>query len=154
MNRRQSAAAARRALDRVLAPYRTLNPRRPPHGWARAIRDAFGMTASQLGARMGVTQPTIQKLERSEQEGTIQLSSLRRLAEALDCELVYAFVPRAPLEQIYATAAGAVARRELGAIDHSMALEDQAVEVAEEDDRLRRFIEDELDPREVWAAAR
>ena len=47
--------------------------------------------------------------------------------------------------------ARAVARRELGAISHSMALEDQAVDDPEEDDRLRRFIETELDPREVWA---
>ena len=152
MDRRKSAAEARRSLDRVLAPYRALTHRRPPRGWARAIRDAFGMTAGQLGARMGVTQPTVQKLERSEQEDTIQLGSLRRLAEALDCELVYAFVPREPLEQTYGTAARAVARKELAAISHSMALEDQAVDDAEEDDRLRRFIEDELDPREVWAA--
>ena len=101
---------------------------------------------------MGVTQPTVQKLERSEQEDTIQLGSLRRLAEALDCELVYAFVPRKPLAQTYETAARAVARQELGAISHSMALEDQAVDDADEDDRLRRFIEEELDPREVWAA--
>uniref|UniRef100_B0T9T3 Mobile mystery protein A n=2 Tax=Caulobacter TaxID=75 RepID=B0T9T3_CAUSK len=152
MDRRKSAAEARRSLDRVLAPYRALTHRRPPRGWTRAIRDAFGMTASQLGVRMGVTQPTVQKLERSEQEDTIQLGSLRRLAEALNCELVYAFVPREPLQQTYETAARAVARRELGAISHSMALEDQAVDDADEDDRLRRFIEDELDPREVWAA--
>ena len=33
-----------------------------------------------------------------------------------------------------------------------MALEDQAVVDDDEDERLRRFIEDELDPREVWAA--
>jgi predicted DNA-binding mobile mystery protein A len=151
MDRRKSAAEARRALDRALSPYRALTQNRPPRGWARAIRDAFGMTAGQLGARMGITQPTIQKLERSEQEGTIQLASLRRLAEALGCELVYAFVPRQPLEQTYETAARAVARRELGAINHSMALEDQAVDDPEEDDRLRRFIETELDPREVWA---
>jgi predicted DNA-binding mobile mystery protein A len=152
MDRRKSAAEARRSLDRVLAPYRALSPRRPPRGWIRAIRDAFGMTAGQLGARMGVTQPTVQKLERSEQEGTIQLNSLRRVAEALDCELVYVFVPREPLERAYETAAREVARRELRAISHSMALEDQAVDDADEDDRLRRFIEDELDPREVWAA--
>ena len=60
MDRRKSAAEARRALDRALSPYRARAQNRPPRGWARAIRDAFGMTAGQLGARMGVTQPTIQ----------------------------------------------------------------------------------------------
>jgi predicted DNA-binding mobile mystery protein A len=152
VDRRKSAAEARRSLDRVLAPYRALTHRRPSRGWVRAIRDAFGMTAGQLGSRMGVTQPTVQKLERSEQEGTIQLNSLRRVAEALDCELVYVFVPREPLERIYETAAREVARRELRGISHSMALEDQAVVDADADDRLRRFIEDELDPREIWMA--
>ena len=150
MDRRKSAAEARRSLDRVLAPYRALTHRRPSKGWIRAIRDAFGMTAGQLGARMGITQPTVQKLERSEQEGTIQLSSLRRAAEALGCELIYVFVPREPLEQIYNQAARTVARHELRAISHSMALEDQAVVDADEDERLRRFIENELDPREIW----
>jgi predicted DNA-binding mobile mystery protein A len=124
---------------------------RPPRGWTRAIRDAFGMTAGQLGARMGVSQPTIQKLERSEQEGTIQVSSLRRLAEALDCELVYVFVPRQPLEKRYEAAARAVADRRLAAINHTMALENQAAD-GDAGDHLRQFILDELDPREVWAA--
>ncbi len=135
----------------MLAPYRTLSSKRPARGWIRAIRDAFGMTAEQLGGRLGVSQPTVQKLERSEQEGTIQLSSLRRVAEALNCELVYTFVPREPLGRIYETAAREVALRELQAISHSMALENQSVIGPDEDDRLRRFIQDELDPREVWA---
>ena len=151
MNRRKAAAEARRSLDRVLAPYRTFNSWRPPRGWIRAIRDALGMTGGQLGQRLGVSQSTVQKLERSEQEGTIQLSSLRRVAEALNCELVYTFVPREPLARTYETAAREVALRELQAINHSMALENQSVNDPEEDDRLRRFVEDELDPREVWA---
>jgi predicted DNA-binding mobile mystery protein A len=151
MDRRRSTAVARRALDRVLAPYRAMSHSRPPRGWTRAIRDALGMTAGQLGARMGVSQPTIQKLERSEQEGTIQVSSLRRLAEALDCELVYVFVPQQPLEQRYEAAARAVADRRLAAINHTMALENQAAD-GEAGDHLRQFILDELDPREVWAA--
>lgn len=72
-------------------------------------------------------------------------------AEALDCELVYVFVPRQLLERSYEMAARAVAHRELAAISHSMALEDQALDDADQDDRLRRFIADELDPRKVWA---
>ncbi len=109
------------------------------------------MTAAQLGERMGVSQPTVQKLEVSEAEGAIQLKTLRRAAEALNCELVYVLVPREPLRDLYDAAARNLARRELGAISHSMALEDQAVNDADDDDRLRRYIEDELDPREIWA---
>ncbi len=151
MNRRQAAAEARRSLDRVLASYRKVHRRAPPRGWIRALRDALGMTAEQLGERMGITQPSVQRLEVSEAEGTIQLKTLRRAAEALDCEVVYALVPRKSLRDTYDEAARAVARRELGRVSHSMALEDQAVEDEEEDERLRRFIAEELDPREIWA---
>jgi predicted DNA-binding mobile mystery protein A len=99
---------------------------------------------------MGITQPSVQRLELSEAEGTIQLSSLRRAAEALDCEVVYALVPRKTLRETYDAAARAVARRELGRVGHSMALEDQAVGDDEDEERLRRFIAEELDPRELW----
>ena len=151
MNSREAAAEARRSLDRTLSPFQNLPHRRPARGWIRAIRNAFGMTAEQLGERMGVSQPTVQGLETSEADDAIQLKTLRRAAEALGCELVYALVPKASLEATYNAAAQALARRELGRIDHSMALEDQAVDDAESDDRVRRFIETELDPREVWA---
>lgn len=150
MTRRQAAAEARRSLDRVLAPFRKLPRRAPPRGWIRALRDALGMTAEQLGDRMGITQPSVQRLELSEAEGTIQLSSLRRAAEALDCEVFYALVPRRSLRETYDAAARAVARRELGRVGHSMALEDQAVGDDEDEERLRRFIAEELDPRELW----
>jgi len=150
VNRRQSAAVGRRSLDRTLLPYREASGRRPPRGWIRAIRDALGMTAEQLGDRMGITQPSVQRLERSEAQGTIQLNTLRRAAEALGCEVVYALVPRTTLQETYEDAARTVARRELGRISHTMALENQAVEDEEEDERLRRYIAEELDPREIW----
>ena len=150
MSRRQSANEARRGLDRTLAAWRALPRRRPARGWIRALRDALGMTAEQLGERMGVSQPTVQGLEASEAEDTIQLKTLRRAAEALGCELVYALVPKDSLQATYEQAARAVARRELSQISHSMALEDQAVDDIDEDERLRRYIETELDPREIW----
>ena len=150
MDRRQSAAEARRALDRTLAPLLKLPRRRPQRGWVRAIRDALGMTAEQLGDRIGVTQSTIQRLETSEAADTIQLNSLRRLAEGLGCELVYVLVPRETLSATYDAAARDAARRELARVSHSMALEDQAVDDAGDDERLRRFITEELDPREIW----
>lgn len=151
MNRRQAAALGRRSLDRVLTPYRKVATRRPPKGWIRAIRDALGMTAEQLADRMHITQPSVQRLEISEAEDTIQLKTLKRAAEALGCELVYALVPRQTLRETYDLAARKVALRELGRISHSMALEDQAVEDEDDDERLRRFIAEELDPRDIWA---
>lgn len=154
MNRRQASAEARRSLDRALAPFRKVPKRPPTRGWIRALRDALGMTAEQLGERMGVSQPSVQRLEQSEVQGVIQLSSLRKAAAALDCEVIYALVPRRSLQATYDEAAMAVARRELGVIGHTMALEDQAVGDGEDEARLRRFIAGELDPRELWGRRR
>jgi hypothetical protein len=46
--------------------------------------------------------------------GAIQLSSLRKAAAALDCEVIYALAPRRSLQANYDEAAMAVARRDLG----------------------------------------
>lgn len=109
------------------------------------------MTAEQLGERMGVSQPTVQRLEVSEANGTIHLASLRRAAEALDCELVYVLLPRKTLRETFEDRAQEVAARELGIVRHTMALEDQAVD-PDDEGRLRDFIENELDPRELWVS--
>ena len=150
MKRGQAAAEGRRSLDRLLSPHRAIPIQRPARGWVRAIRDALGMTAEQLGARIGVSQPTVHKLERSEQDGTVQLNTLRRAAEALDCELVYVFVPRKPLRETYEARARAVALGETAAIGHTMSLEAQSVDDEDAEAQLRRFIEDDLNPRELW----
>ena len=154
MTRRQAAADGRRSLDRLLEPYRMGPHPRPPRGWIRAIRDALGMTAEQLGARMNISQPSVQRLEVSEARDTIQLGTLRRAAEALDCELVYVLLPRAPLRQLYDEKAREVARRELDMVRCTMALEDQAVGDGEDEERLLRFIAEELDPRDLWGRRR
>lgn len=77
---------------------------------------------------MGVAQPTVVQLEQSEASGTIQLATLRRAADALNCDLVYALVPRdGSLEEIVQTQARRRANVVVNAVDRSMALEDQAV---------------------------
>ncbi len=120
---------ARRRLDqRYQGATLELLSARPRLGWVRAVRDALGMSTRQLASRMGVAQPTLVQLEQSEANGTIQLATLRRAADALDCDLVYALVPRGgSLEQ----SVMAHARRRAGAlvraVDRSMELEDQAV---------------------------
>ena len=70
----------------------------PVHGWVKAIRQALGMTTAQLARRMGIRQPSVVALEQSEVRGTIELATLRRAAEALDCTLVYVLIPNKPLD--------------------------------------------------------
>jgi len=85
-----------RQLDRAVAPFRAAQASpRPPKGWIRAIREALGISASVLGERMGTSRQLTLQQEKAESEDRITLKSLRVLAQALDCDLVYGLVPRA-----------------------------------------------------------
>ena|SRR5947209_7619872 len=98
----------------------------PRRGWIKAIREALGMSAQQLGARLGVSQPAVANLERNEARRVATLEHLDRAARALGCRLVYAIVPAATLEAQIDDRALGVARRKLKRVRHSMALESQA----------------------------
>ena len=89
----------RERLDGRLASLKPEERFRPPaKGWVRAIRDALGMSGVQFARRLNVRPPSVASLEASEESGTIQLKTLRRAAEALDCTLVYALVPNDTLQ--------------------------------------------------------
>ena len=62
--------------------------------WVRAVRQAVGMPAEEFARRMGVQEREVYRMEKAEEESRIELGSLRRAAEALDCELIYALTPR------------------------------------------------------------
>jgi predicted DNA-binding mobile mystery protein A len=115
-----------RHLDEQLIPWRERPYLRPQAGWLRAIREALGMTVRQFAKRVGVAASTALAAERAEARGDISLSTLARYAEALGCELHYALVPKKPLLQEVEERAEAIARAEVAAVSHTMALEDQA----------------------------
>lgn len=130
-------------LDQSLAGLAKLGPiPRPRLGWARAIREALGMTRAQLAARIGVAGPTIATLERSEARGAITLESLERLAGGMGCRVVYAIVPAesGSLEGIVRERAESVARERLSRVSHSMKLENQAVDAKAEKRQLARVV--------------
>ncbi|MGV1963602.1 mobile mystery protein A [Agrobacterium fabrum] len=143
---------ARRRLDERL---RGLQPaesfRAPPKGWVRALRDALGMTGAQLGSRMGIRPQTVEAIEKSEASGTIQLSTLRRAAEALDCTLVYALVPNTSLEATVDERARKIAMRELQRVAHTMRLEAQGTDDGDLEARVQAYIRDQLSERDLWS---
>jgi len=146
-----SSELARRTLDRRLAALREVETPTPPRGWIRALRDALGMSAADLGRRMGMTRQAISQLERSEAEESIRLDTLRRAAEALDSELVYALVPKDSLEDIVKARARAVAERTVEGVEHTMALEAQTGGV-EDRERLVEELAERLEAsNRLWS---
>jgi predicted DNA-binding mobile mystery protein A len=88
----------RRQLDRRLDGMADMVGSCPHDGWTKTIRRALGMSTRELGQRLAVSQSRASQLERGEVDGSIRLSALRRVAAALNCRLVYAFVPNESLE--------------------------------------------------------
>ena len=125
---------------------------RPPKGWVRAIRDALGMTATQLAARIGVDQPRITELEKAEVSGNITLHSLERAAEALGCRVVYALVPERSLSEAMKKRAETMTEKQLASVGQTMSLENQSVRnIVAQKEMRRKLIKDYLDnPSRLW----
>ena len=107
-------------------------PPRPAAGWLRAIREALGMTSAGLAARLEITASGVRKLEQAEAADAITLGTLRRVAEALDCELQYALVPRRPLREMRRQQALRLAQQWQQRAGHTMALEAQPIDAPSE----------------------
>lgn len=98
------------------------------------------MTTAQLAKRLGVVQSRVSVMEKAEVQQSLTLASLARAAHALDCRLVYALVPRQPLEDMVEDRARLKARKRIESISHSMALEAQGVAEADEQEQLKRMV--------------
>jgi predicted DNA-binding mobile mystery protein A len=116
-------------LERALEAFALAkNSPRPQKGWLRAIREATGISLREMAIRLKKTPTLAAKLEKSEAEYRITLASLRDAADALGCQLVYALVPKGEsIHNLVEQGARVKAAENVRAVEHSMALEDQAV---------------------------
>src|SRR5271156_831306 len=141
MKKARLAAQSRSQLDerfRELGPAKRYTP--PVRGWIKALREAFGLSTAQLAKRLKIKQPSLVALEQSEAKGSIELATLRRVAEALDCTLVYALVPNKPLETMVRDRARAFMRKRREQVEHTMLLEDQEVTSKDTEARLDEIV--------------
>ncbi len=100
---------------------------RPTRGWVNTIRKALGMSAVQLAKRLGVSRDALYQLEKREVSHSVTLKQLDKAAAALDCEVVYALVPRKSLEQTIRAQARAKVEAQLRRANISMGLEAEGV---------------------------
>lgn len=131
-------------LDRVLEPFRRASKRGPPQdGWARAIREALGMSIRQLADRSRLSKTSVHSIEINEAAGSVQLDSLRTLAEAMECDLVYALVPKNSLQAFLDRQAERKAREVVEQVSNSMDLEAQGLGEEKRETQVER-LKDEL----------
>ena len=144
----------RRQVEGELAKWRRSTlPSPPPAGWIQTIREALGMSATALAKRLAMTGAGLRKIESSEAHERITLATLRKVADALDCDLRYALVPRQPLDDKLMARARSVLAEQMGPVAHSMALEDQQVHDKEAMDKYLDSAARSLirqSPRSLW----
>jgi predicted DNA-binding mobile mystery protein A len=97
---RAGRTANRRRLDRQLLGLDERVGPVPAGGWIRKIRDALGMSTMDLAVRLGVTRERVHQFEQAEVRGSIPLSTLQRVAAALNSRVCYVLVPVEPLERM------------------------------------------------------
>ncbi len=100
---------------------------RPRDGWIRSIRESLGMSAAQLGRRLGVCRQRIAQVEKDELPGNVTLKSMTQLADAMDCVFVYWVVPKTSLEEIVRSQAKKIAEASVDRTAQAMSLEGQAI---------------------------
>ena len=99
----------------------------PPTGWIKAIRTTLGMSLQQLGKRLNISKQAVSDIEKREQNGSITIKSLREVAQAMDMQLVYGFVPNdKSLDAYIEKRALELATTIVMRTAHTMKLEDQA----------------------------
>ncbi|MGC1605402.1 MAG: helix-turn-helix domain-containing protein [Candidatus Acidiferrum sp.] len=129
-------------LDRSLSEARNLPPR-PLGGWIASVREALGLTLAEVGKHLRAPRQTVQKFEHAEATDRITLGSLRRIADAMGCDLVYALVPKSgSFTELAERPTRERVARDVKSVGHTMALENQKPENASqltEDEVQRRL---------------
>jgi len=145
-----SASNLDRQLPALQSAAKTLNLR-PPKGWIAALRTALGMSGTFLARRLGVSHSTLIDYEKAELSGRIQLETLRRVADALDADVVVALVPRKSVQEMLHERAREIAREEMAAVVQTMGLENQQVDSRVTEAQFEELVSKLVsEPRKLW----
>jgi len=92
--------------------------------WIRITRNALRMSQAELARRAGVNKANLVGIEKGKIDP--RLGTLRKVFDALSCDLLVEPRPRQPLNEILRAKARSVARKRLEQSMGTMALENQA----------------------------
>jgi predicted DNA-binding mobile mystery protein A len=118
-------------------------------GWISFVRKALGMSFAQLAKRAGVQPQTAWNAEKNEADEKITIERLRSYAEAMNCDLVYGFVPRRPIREQMREEARLKAIDMLNESNVHMSLEGQGSENSEFE--IGKLTQELLgNPKKIW----
>ena len=125
----------------------------PSNGWINTLRKALSISLKQLGKKLNVSSQNINQFEQREKDGSISLQKLKDVAEVLDMNFVYTFIPKdGSLEKLIEKRAYKLAEEIVMRTSHTMKLEDQE----NTKERVRKSIEEKAEkiknemPKYLW----
>lgn len=116
----------------------------PKKGWVQLIRSALGLSSYQLAKRMQVNQSRIMQIEAGERNLSVTLKTLKRVAEAMDCQFVYGIIPGDLLLKILEQQAKKVAKERISRVSHSMGLEAQNIDYEKQQKQVEELTQELL----------
>lgn len=142
----------REQLDRKLKPVKAARVAPPKEGWIRSIREALGITQATLARKLGITAQSLVDIEKNEQSGKVSLQTLKRVAEVLDCEVLYSIVPRDTLEQKVQEQAFSAAKQIVERTSLHMSLENQDPSRKFKEQRIKELAEEMIrnNDKKIW----
>ena len=131
----------------------------PKIGWIKTLRIALSMSGASLARRLGMHRSITSYLERAEHDGSITIKKLQEVAQAIDCELIYAIVPKPivnnknpSINDIINKQAEIKASKIVNSASTQMMLEDQKLTdkaLRKEVERLTKQLIDDI-PKDFW----
>ena len=98
----------------------------PTNGWINTLRKTLNISLKQLANKLKVSSQNINQYEKREKDGSISIQKLKDVAEALDMNFIYTFVPKdGSLDKLIGKRAFQVASDLVMRTSHTMKLEDQ-----------------------------
>jgi predicted DNA-binding mobile mystery protein A len=139
------------AIRQIENRFRDIDPNlyKLEKGWIRQIREALGMTMEKLGKVCDLSTSTISQAERGESQGKITVDTLKKTAEAMNCEFIYMFIPKSEMTEFIEQKAYEKAKRILMSADLHMSLEGQKV-TGDLEPRIQRLKKKLIDEGNVW----
>lgn len=126
-------------LDETLGSLRSMSAQSSGvKSWIKHIRKALGFSTYQLASRLGMTQSSLSEFESREVEAKITLDNLKKIAEAMGCDLIYAFVPKTSLQEFIAEQEQQLSDKILEKTHLTMSIENQGLN--EEDLKRQKAI--------------
>lgn len=138
-------------VERRVGPIREIVQKtKVSKGWIHYIRTSFGLTQQRLAELAGSrNKSSINNAEKRELEGKIQIETLQKYAKAMDCEFIYAIIPRKNIEEILKDKALTKARSLIKAGNIHMKLEGE--EVTENlEQQIQILADDFFKSGDVW----